>query len=201
MTVLEKEIPAAPAADQTFDPKYRLTTKQYYEMSEAGIFGEDDKRVELIDGEIFYIEPPGPMHSRGGMRLLFLFRDKLGDRFFLSHEEPISIVDGTETQPDLLIAKGPDSAYDDKHPVAEDLIVVVEISKTSLASDRNRKSAIYAGAGIPEYWIVNLVDKQVEVYRQPADSKYAEQAVYKPGEQVPLVFAGDLYIAVSDFLR
>jgi Uma2 family endonuclease len=201
MPVLEKEISTVSVADKVIDHKYRLTTEQYYQMSEAGIFGDDDKRVELIDGEIYYMEPTGPMHSRGGMRLFRLFDKVIGTRFFLSHEEPVSIVDGTEPQPDLLIAKGPESAYDERHPVAEDLIVVVEVSMTSLASDRKWKSAIYAGADIPEYWIVNLVDKQVEVYRKPLDKAYSERAIYKPGEQVPLTFAGDASIAVSDFLR
>jgi len=200
MPALEKNIPA-PGEVEVFDHKYRLTTEQYYAMSEAGIFGEDDKRVELIDGEIHRTEPPGPMHSRGGMRLFRLFDKAIGDRFFVSYEEPISIVDGTEPMPDLLIAKGPESAYEEKHPTADDLVAVVEISKTSLASDRKWKSSLYAGAGIPEYWIVNLVDKQVEVYRKPSEKKYSEIVVYKPGEQVPLAFAGEVAIAVSDFLR
>jgi Uma2 family endonuclease len=201
MPVLDGAVHSVSEVPDAFDSKYRLTTDQYYRMGESGIFGDDDRRVELIGGEVFFLEAPEVQRLRCGLRLFILLENLLGDWGFTSYKEPVSIVDGTEPQPDILIAKGPQSVYDEKHPAAEDLIVVGDVALNRLVVDRTWKSAIYAGAGIPEYWIVNLVDKQVEVYRKPSDRTYGEVAVYKPGEQVPLTFAGEVFIAVSDFLR
>jgi len=201
MPVLEKLIAATTSGEAPLgDYKYRLSTEQYYKMSEAGIFGDDDKRVELIDGEVYFMEPPGPMDSRGGLRLFRLLDRVLGEEFFVTYEEPISIVDGTEPQPDLSIAKGPVSDYDEKHPVAGDLIVVIEISKSSLASDRKRKLGLYAYSGIPEFWIVNLVDKQVEVYSVPVGETYSETKIYKAGDNLPLSFAPGKSLPVAEFV-
>jgi Uma2 family endonuclease len=169
-------------------------------MGEAGIFG-DDKRIELIDGEIIKLAPIGPRHSNVGIDLQFALYRVLGQEFSLRHEVPITIVEGTEPQPDLAVAIGPSAKYDDRHPLPIEILLVAEVSDSSLASDRKRKLGLYASSGISEFWIVNLVDRQLEIYRKPAGDTYSETAVLTLGDMVPLSFAVGKSIAVSDFLR
>lgn len=200
MAILERELSGRRDDTIVVDRRYRLTTEQYYRMGEAGVFG-DDKRIELIDGEVVKLEPIGPMHSRRGQRLYRSLLDALRNaEFFVVYEEPITVIDGTEPQPDLAVAIGPESKYDDIHPRVEDLALVVEVSASSLASDRKRKLGLYASAGIPEFWIVNLPDKQVEVYTDPADSTYMQTTIYKAGDELPLRFAPGNSLSVADFL-
>jgi len=199
MPVLDKEKTAALEEATAFDQKYRLTTDQYYKMGEAGIFG-DDKRVELIDGVIIKLAPIGPPHGFSGNSLTELLRAALGREFYVAHETSITVANGTEPQPDLYVARGPRETYRTRHPLPEDLVLVVEVSDSSLASDRKRKLGLYASSGIPEFWIVNLVDKQVEVYSKPSGREYAETTIFKAGDELPLSFAAGKSLPVEEFV-
>ena len=160
----------------------------------------DDNRVELIDGYIVRRDEMKPAHS-GATECL---RRRLGDvipaAWYVREDKPVRIPEWTEPLPDLAVVRGDFRSYLVRHPEPADVAMIVEVSDTSLARDRGEKWDNYAKAAIPVYWIVNLVDSQVEVYTKPAEGRYSVKQVYKPGEDVPVTIDGDEVgrIAVSD---
>jgi Uma2 family endonuclease len=151
----------------------RFTSEQYAAMGQAGILGEDD-RVELIAGEIIQMSPVGYRHIlcvtllTGCLNQLLLALG-LGERWLVSPQNPIHLPNDTELMPDIAIIAR--RAYTDV-PTAADTLLVIEVSDTTLHYDRNRKLHTYARAGIPEYWIVNLVDNRLERYTDPVGQRY-----------------------------
>ena len=118
-------------------------------------------------------------------------------------EEPVRIPAFDEPEPDIAIIRGSDADYRRRIPTADDVALLVEVSETTLRQDRGPKRAAYARAGIAVYWIVNLVARQVEVYTRPVKAgRYRSRKDYKPGQQVPVVIAGQQLppIAVDDIL-
>jgi Uma2 family endonuclease len=201
MAILEREIlqqtKAVPALGRRL-----WTTAEYYKMADAGIL-DPHERVELIDGEVIKLAPIGPEHSiitTKMFRGLITLSDILGQEFSVFHETPITMVDGTEPQPDLSVARGSIDKYWDHHPGPADLCLVVEVSVTTLSSDRKRKLPMYAKFAIPEVWIVNLANRQVEVYRDPRDTHYATTRIYARGDALELSFAPGKTINVADIL-
>jgi Uma2 family endonuclease len=200
VVILEKEI--RPEAIAAANGRRRWTTAEYYKMADAGIL-DPHERVELINGEVIQLAPIGPEHSfitNSTFRGLLGLGDLLGQEFCVMHETPISFIDGTEPQPDLVVARGSMNDYRKRHPGPADLCLVVEVCASTLAYDRKRKLPMYARFGIPEVWIVNLVDWQVEVLRDPSDDHYAVTRTHKPGDAIELTFAPGTAIAVADIL-
>jgi Uma2 family endonuclease len=117
-------------------------------------------------------------------------------------EEPVRIPAYDEPEPDIAIIRGSDADYRHRIPTADDVALLVEVSDTTLSQDRGKKRLAYARDRIPVYWIVNLIARQVEVYSRPVKGTYKSRAVFKPGQQVPVVVAGLRLrpIAVDDIL-
>lgn len=179
--------------------RHRFTVDDYYKMAENGVLTEDS-RVELIEGEIVDMPPIGPGHSasvdRGGDRL----RAILGRRAAIRTQQPLRLGLRSEPQPDLAVVRRRDDFYTSAHPTPADVLLVVEVADTSLAYDRETKGPLYARHGIGEYWILNLPDRQLEVYREPAGDGYAVVQILKPGDVVqPVAFPG-VTVAVRDLL-
>ncbi len=181
----------------------RWTTAEYYKMVDTGILDRHE-RVELIEGEVISLAPIGPEHSYVGNRLLrhfFNVVDSEGDRFAVLYESPITLEDGTEPQPDLVVARGPINNYASRHPGPSDLLLVIEFSASTLASDQKRKLPLYAKCGIPEVWIVNLLGRKVETYVSPTDGRYSVSRMYTFDTAIGLSFAPDKSINLADLLR
>jgi Uma2 family endonuclease len=172
----------------------RWTRDEYYRLHESGFFGPEE-RVELIEGELVLMAPAGYEHTnpirRGNMLLTGLYRDTHD----VAVQCPLDLGQISEPQPDFaLIAR--DTIPVKALPTTADL--VIEVSYSSLAFDRKEKAALYAKAGIPEYWIIDVVGRKVEVYREPgplADSPgsfaFASQQVFDPSQSVqPLKVPG-----------
>jgi Uma2 family endonuclease len=193
MAILEHELQAP-----TESRRHVFNRAEYYKMAEAGLF--DDERVELIEGDIITLPPPGPRHRKASLRLYNLLYALFGQDRYVLHESPIVLTDVTEPLPDVSIAKGREEEYDDRHPDHADICLAVEVSDSTLRKDRKLKQGLYGGKGIPEYWIANLVDKQLEVYRSPSASGYAAPLIYRSGDTISTLFAPDVSISVSDFL-
>ena len=174
-----------------FPSLHRFTVDQYHQMIETGIIKEDD-RVELLDGWIVQKMPPNPPHSQAVRRLNRWFTRALGEDWVLGVQDPATMTH-SEPEPDLVIARGPEERYGDRHPGPLDIALVIEVADTSLSEDRSAKFSIYARARIPIYWIVNLIDRRVEVYTQPRGGKnptYRTRRDYGPAESVPVALAG-----------
>ncbi|MEM6397654.1 MAG: Uma2 family endonuclease [Bacteroidota bacterium] len=162
--------------------QHNWTIADYHRMIEAGILTERDK-VELLDGKIIKMSPKGRLHSACISRLNVFCITRIGNTYECRQEQPINFLDISEPEPDYVIARLDKNSYADGHPGAEDIFLIIEVADSSLAVDRGSKLQNYAAANIPEYWIINLVDSQIEVYREPDAGKmvYKEQSVFKEG--------------------
>ena len=179
--------------------RHRFTVADYYRMAEAGIFHEDS-RVELIDGEIVDITPIGPRHSRGVNRLTERLIVKLQGAAYVSIQNPVSLDEHNEPEPDLVVAKRRADDYAGGHPTPGDVHLIVEVADSSAEYQRQTKALLYAGAGIPDYWVLDVGRDHVLVLRDPTDAGYATTRVYRRGEQIsPLAFR-DLALSVDELL-
>ena len=180
----------------TVDPQVKSWTRDEYDrMGDAGLF--IDQRVELIDGEILMMSPLKAAHAIAAQLTANALRKVLGEAFCVRVQLPLSISDDSEPEPDIAIVPGTPRDYPE-HPTTA--LLVIEISDTTLSFDRGRKSALYAESGIPEYWIVNLIDSQVEVHRDPAAGKYQTIKAVDPNEDVPSLAIPTASIRVADLL-
>lgn len=145
---------------------YPITVEKYDQMIAAGILAEDD-RVQLLSGVIVPMNPIGASHSF----VVEVLSEKLAQlvplRTALRHQQPIRLSATSEPEPDIVVARGVHRDYAQRHPQPTDIILVVEVADTSLELDRTLKARLYAEAGIREYWLVNLMDRQLEIHREP----------------------------------
>lgn len=149
-----------------------LTVAEYHQMGEAGILTEDD-RVELIEGQLIAMSPIGSDHSGTVNALNRMLVRAVGDRGVVAVQNPVQLDDFSEPQPDFCVLKPRDDDYRRATPRPHEVLLIIEVAKSSLAYDRAVKRALYARYGIPEFWIVNLAANEVEVCRGPAGEQYA----------------------------
>ena len=168
-------------------------------MAEAGILSEDD-RVELIEGEIVEIAPIGSRHGGHVNRLNRLFSQRAGDQAIVSVQNPVRLGEHSEPKPDLTLLKPRPDFYASSHPGPEDVLLVVEVAETSAAYDLEVKLPLYARAGIPEVWLVDLAEERVEVYRQPSPQGYQEVQRVRRGQHLSSQAFPNLELAVDDVL-
>ena len=150
-------------------PIRRFTVAEYHQRLDVGILSEDD-RVELIEGIITQMNPKKTQHSvvTGQITEKFYRLVPEGEAL-LRVQEPIILSDDTEPEPDLALVKYREDEYSGGHPTSDDVLLVIEVSDTTLGTDKRLKLPRYAASGIPEVWIANLVDDSVEVYREPTE--------------------------------
>jgi Uma2 family endonuclease len=169
-------------------PIWRLSVAQYHQMTQSGILTDDDP-VELLEGWLVPKMPKNPPHRLTTQLVREALAPLVPTGWFVDAQEPITTAD-SEPEPDVVIVRGERRHYHDRHPGPDDLALVVDVSDTTLARDRTLKLRLYAAAGIGCYWIVNLVERQVEVYTAPsgpaAAPHYAQRRDYQPGASIPL---------------
>ena len=151
----------------TSAPAGGITVEEYYRMAEEGAFAPD-ARVQLLDGEIFEMLPAGPFHSNSIRSLANYFARRSEDRWLVDMQNPVLLNDRSLPEPDFALLRPLLAEYNLRHPGPEDVILLVEVSDSSLRFDQGRKLIAYAKAGIKEYWIVNLPKRWVEIYREPS---------------------------------
>ena len=158
-------------------PLWRMPRARYDRLIEAGIFGPDD-RIELLDGLLVVREPQGERHATVVALVRAALEKAFGHAYYVREEKPIALDERSEPEPDLVVVPGRPRDYIDAHPSRP--VLVVEVADSSLALDRLRKGGLYARAGITDYWVVNLIDEVLEVYREPARAP-SRQDVWKYG--------------------
>jgi Uma2 family endonuclease len=175
------------------------SVEAYFGLVHDGILDEDD-RVELLDGVIVAEPPMDPPHASGISYATEAIQRAVGARALVRIQAPFIADPFSVPEPDLAVIRGTKADYLDCHPTSA--LLVVEVSDSSLQQDRLSKSRIYAGAAVPEYWIVNLRDDRVEVFRQPdADQRvYGERVIANRGERLELVALPGAVVAVDDLL-
>jgi Uma2 family endonuclease len=177
----------------------RFTVEEYERMGAAGILGEDD-RVELLDGEIVEMSPIGPRHAGRVNRLNRLLAVGLGERAVVTVQNPVRLALRSEPQPDLVVARPRRDFYELGHPTPDDVLLLVEVAEISAAFDRGVKVPLYARAGIPEVWLVDLASEQVMVHRAPTEGRYADVRTLGRGDRLAPQAFPDLELSVADVL-
>jgi Uma2 family endonuclease len=166
----------------------KFTVDEYYRMAEVGIIGPED-RVELIDGQIIQMSPPGVRHIAATHRAPTLFTEALGRQVIVSVQNPLRLDRFNEPQPDIIILKPQPDFYASRNAGPADASLVIEISETSLSYDQKIKVPHYAGKRIPEVWIEDLKHDVLIVYRDPGGDTYQTNFTLKRGQLVsPLEF-------------
>lgn len=175
------------------------TVDAYFRLVDDGVLRADD-RVELLDGVIVAEPPMDPPQATGITMVTEALRDALGGRALLRIQAPFIAGAHSVPEPDVAVVAGRAADYADHHP--GDAFLVAEVSASSLPQDRLSKSRIYAGAGIPEYWIINLPDDCLEVFRAPDAVRrvYAERLIAQRGERLSLVAFPDVSVAIDDLI-
>ena len=169
-------------------------------MSKTGIFPED-ARLELICGEIFEMSPIGPRHAACVRRLNNLLARQVGAEAVVDAQNPIILEDRSQPQPDLMLLQPRDDFYASGHPRPEDVLLLIEVGETSVAYDRDVKIPLYAMAGIPEVWLLDLAESVVTVYREPWEGGYRERVRYfEGGEQLRPGLVSGVSFLVGDLL-
>ncbi|HTE49345.1 MAG TPA: Uma2 family endonuclease [Kofleriaceae bacterium] len=168
---------------------------EYERMVEAGLF--PDERIELLRGALVAMSPQGARHADATRRLASILIGHLSQRAAVSCQLPFAATDDSEPEPD--VAVHPDDNYSRAHP--NRAFLVVEIAESSLAKDRAVKAAVYAEAGVAEYWVVDLARGVVEVMTEPSAGGYGRVVVRTRGEGIRLSGFPDVEVRVSDFLR
>ena len=179
--------------------RHRFTVAEYNELIDFGVLGEND-RVEFIRGEVVDKMPIGELHLFCVNQLNRILNRMLGDDAIVSVQNPIRLSD-SEPEPDIALLRPCDDSYRSAKPQAADVLLVIEVADTSLEIDREIKASLYADAGIPEYWIVNLLDGCVEVHRHPeSNGTYRDRQVVRAGESVSVMSFPHCSIEVSQLL-
>jgi Uma2 family endonuclease len=173
-------------------PIYRLSVAQYHRMVRAGILVDDDP-VELLEGWLVQKMGKKPPHTFSTGQVRDTLPHVLPPGWFVSSQQPVT-GETSEPEPDVAVVRGNRRDYLERHPEPRETGILVEVSDSTLRHDRGFKKRIYARDRTPVYWIVNLVDRQVEVYTDPTGPAdvpdYRQRQDYKPGEDVPVVIDG-----------
>lgn len=159
-------------------PRRRLTVAEYYQLGQVGILGEDS-RVELLEGQLVQMSPIGPRHATIVDTLTEILITAIAGRATVRVQNPVTLDNGSEPQPDFAILARK-SGYATAHPGPEDVFLLIEVADSSLATDEGAKLAMYAKAGIREYWIVDLTTCFVRVYRRPSPLGYESISTQTP---------------------
>ncbi len=182
--------------------RFKFSREAYEQMARLGLF--EGRRVELIEGEIIEMSPIGPKHFASSNKTQRLFTALYGSTYLVRYPGPLTL-GASEPEPDIAVVEGDDETYADHHPTTA--LLVVEFSDTSLEYDRREKLSLYAKAGIPEYWIVNLQTNTLEAYREPIPDAelpfgygYRVRMLLNAHEQIAPLFAPDQPVAVREMI-
>jgi len=178
-------------------PLMRISCDRYHEMIASGSLREDD-HVELVHGYLVTKMSIGANHSGMVNRLNRLLSRLLGDSFIVTVQNPVTIHEYSEPEPDVVVARYRDDFYADRHPHPEDILLVIEVADTSLAFDRDAKIPLYASCGIPEAWLVDLNAGEVTRYSQPDGANFTAQQVCRKGDALPIPGGSGQVLAVAD---
>jgi len=179
--------------------RHRFTVEEYHAMGEAGLLSEDD-RVELIDGEIVDMAPIGTRHLACVVALTHLLAEASGGRYFVSVQNPVALSERSEPQPDLSLLRTRPVPTAEGPPGSEDVLLLIEVSDTTLAYDKDVKLPRYANAGVPEVWVVDLEGRKVESYSTPSAEGYGVSREFGPGERARSGSVEGLSVPVEEIL-
>ena len=180
--------------------QHRFNVKEYYRMAETGVL-KPDARVELLDGKVIDMSPIGPFQGSISKHLNKIFSAAAQGRWLVALQDPVRLGDHSEPQPDLMLLQPAADFYRKRHPQPEDVFLLVEVSDTTLTTDREDKIPAYGHAGIGEVWIINLADLTIEVYREPHFTGYGSKTILRVGDKASLQTFPDAVVDVAELLK
>lgn len=194
MNIVEADHPVAqtktPFHSKTGYSRHRWTVAKYHRMVETGLLSEAD-RVELIEGELFAMAPIGSPHGGEVNYLVRCFAALMAqDKIVLAVQNPVTLPDDSEPQPDIAVLRWRDDFYRKSHPLPEDVLLIIEVADTTAQYDRDIKIPLYARHHIPEVWLVDLQQRRLESYRQPEQGEYRQVNFFSKGSVSPEQLAG-----------
>ena len=173
-----------------------ITVQDYYRMAEAGILSERD-RVELIEGQIVEMSPIGSEHAGKVNRLARLLFRTVDARAVVTSQNPLRLSNVSEPEPDFLLLRPRADDYASGHPNAGDVLLLIEVSDSSLRYDSDVKAALYARHGVTEFWILDVQARSVTVHRDPSSGAYASVATVREGV-LPVAALPGVSLAVAE---
>lgn len=180
-------------------PRRLFTVTEFHQMDEAGVFDEDD-RVELLAGEVVEMTPIGRLHAGCVNYLNRVFSGLVGATAIVSVQNPVRLGEHSEPQPDVALLRFRRDLYRDAHPGPLDVLLLVEVADISAEADRVDKVPLYARAGIPEVWVVDLGSRVIDVYREPATEGYRNHRRVGPGDRLTSIALAALDLPASEVL-
>ncbi len=183
-----------PAAPPDALQRVRFTPEMFYQLGALGVLDER-QRYELIEGDIYPMPPESPEHAAIGADIAHQWTQRGATAWHIRAEKPLRIGE-SELIPDIAVVQGRPRDYLSSHPTSA--LLVIEIASTSLPRDRTLKLRLYAQANIPEYWIVNLAERRLEVYREPAHAHYKSLRYYTLDETICPLFEPEWQIPVRE---
>jgi Uma2 family endonuclease len=169
---------SSPAPPQL--PRHKLSVEDFHRLGPAGVLDEDS-RVELLRGDLIDMAPIGSMHAGVVAQLNLLLSRGVQDGL-VQVQNPVTIGDESELQPDLCVLRHRTDFYKHALPSAADVLLLIEVADTTLGYDRGHKIPLYAQAGIPEVWLVNIPERLVEVFTRPGPAGYGQISIRRGGD-------------------
>lgn len=179
--------------------RHRVTVDELYRLYEERD-PADTRRMELIEGEIVVMMPPGPLHSGYTDETEDVIRRKVGSAFRVRCQHPIRINSNNEPQPDIAVVKPRKDAYALSHPNPDDVLLIIEVSDSSLDFDLNIKRLTYAKAEIAEYWVLDVNARELHVFLHPWQGDYTHHTTYSGKEEVSCTTVQNLKVAVNELV-
>ena len=176
--------------------KRYFNVAEYYRMAEAGVLSPDD-RVELIEGEIIEMSPIGSRHAACVRRVDAFLNRQIGNLAQVSVQSPVRLNDFSEPQPDIALLKSRDDFYATAHPTPADVLLIIEVTDTSVEYDRGIKLPLYARAGIPQVLIVNMPSEVIENYSEPANGAYQKFMRVQRGESIDILLLPTISLPID----
>jgi Uma2 family endonuclease len=175
------------------------TVDEYHRMALTGIL-DNSERVELLEGKIIWMSAKGTAHRCAVGRLDKLLQKRLGNRAWISVQDPIALSKHSEPEPDIAVVKIDPLDYADHHPTPEEVYLIIEVADSSLKFDCDTKGKAYAKGSITDYWVLDVIDRELYVYREPTQEGYQSKVILSEDESIsPLQFP-DLQITVREIL-
>lgn len=179
--------------------RYAFTVADYHQLIASGHFKRTD-RIELIHGELTIMPPIGPEHSFHTTRITNTLPVKLPAGVLLRMNEPITIANHSEPQPDAAIVRARADGYRSAHPGPKDVLLIIEVADTSATFDTQVKAKLYSKAGIPEYWVIDVQEGCLRVFTQPSARGYKHLQVLDRGDTVKSAAVSGLTLKVKDLM-
>lgn len=154
----------------------KWTVKEYHKLGEMGFF-HPEERVELLSGNIIKMSAKGTLHAAATRRTASVLRDLLGNQAAVYTQDPIALDDNSEPEPDIAVVRIDPFDYATHHPTPSEVYLIIEVADSSLTFDREIKAKAYGRSGIADYWVLNVGDRQLHVFREPAENGYQSEVI------------------------